>query len=70
MIGGRKLQGENTMSCENTTTSTISVLFQADESEKMRAFERALRCERERVAAGVVALHIRRGFWSRKGGPA
>jgi len=69
MIGGRKIQGENTMSSENITR-TISVLFRADESEKMRAFERALRCEREHLAAGVVALHIRRGFWSRKGGSA
>lgn len=57
------------MSSENITR-TISVLFRADEHEKMRAFERALRCERERLAAGVVTLHIKPGFWSWKEGAA
>ncbi len=52
---------------KSETTSTISVLFRADEGEKMRAFERALWCEREYLATGVVTLHIRPGFWSRKG---
>lgn len=49
-----------------TTTSTISVLFREEEREKMRAFERALSTRCEHVAAGVVALHVRPGFWRRK----
>ena len=63
--GGRVDAREDTMRSE--TTGTISVLFRAEENEKVRDFDRALRCERERLAAGVVALHIRPGFWGRKG---
>jgi len=42
------------------------VLFREEEREKMRAFERALSTSRERVAPGVVALHVRPGFWRRE----
>jgi hypothetical protein len=49
-----------------TTTGTISVLFREEQREMMRAFERALSAHCEQVAPGVVALHVRPGFWRRK----
>lgn len=51
---------------KSKTTSTISVLFREEEREKLRAFERALNTRCEYIAAGVVALHVRPGFWRRK----
>ena len=51
---------------KSETTSTNIVLFREEEREKMRAFERALSTRREHVAAGVVTLHVRPGFWRRK----
>ena len=51
---------------EKRNARTISVLFREEDRENMRAFERALSTRCEHVAAGVVTLHVRPGFWRRK----
>jgi len=63
-MAGGWIPEEDNMKSE--TTSTNIVLFREEEREKMRAFERALSTRREHVAAGVVTLHVRPGFWRRK----